>query len=52
MEGEKKNIVGGAFVMDMTSIQVTDLSGEWKDKWRVTSIPMISSELPTIPPRR
>ena len=30
MEGE--NIVGGAFVMDMTSIQVTDLSGEWKDK--------------------
>jgi polyisoprenoid-binding protein YceI len=26
------NLVGGEFIMDMTSISTTDLSGEWKDK--------------------
>ena len=32
LEMEGDNIVGGTFVIDMTSIAVTDLSGEYKEK--------------------
>lgn len=32
LEMEGDNIVGGTFVIDMTSITVTDLSGEYKEK--------------------
>merc|ERR1711879_319319 len=29
---DKEKLVGGSFVMDMTTIDDTDLTGEWKDK--------------------
>lgn len=32
MKVSKENITGGSFEMDMTTINVTDLEGEWKDK--------------------